>query len=140
VEVDGEVVGKIDRGLLILLGVKEGDDSRQGEYLAGKAAGLRIFNDDQGKMNRSLLEVGGAALVVSQFTLHADERQGRRPSFIAAAGPEVAEQLYKEFIGHLRTLGVPTESGVFGAMMQVSLCNDGPVTIMVKSKNEYTRK
>lgn len=140
VEVDSKVVGKIDRGFLIFLAAKEGDDSSQGEYLAGKVAGLRIFNDDEGKMNRSLLEVGGAALVVSQFTLHADERKGRRPSFIAAAGPEVAEQLYEEFIGHLRTLGIPTESGVFGATMQVSLCNDGPVTIMVKSKNEYARK
>jgi D-tyrosyl-tRNA(Tyr) deacylase len=140
VEVDGKVVGKVDRGLLILLGARDGDDSSQAEYLAEKVAGLRIFNDDAGKMNHSLVEVGGGALVVSQFTLHADERQGRRPSFIAAAKPEAAEKLYQEFIGRLRALGIPTESGIFGAMMQVSLCNDGPVTIMVKSKNEYTSK
>jgi len=137
VEVEGEVVGEISSGLLVLLGAREGDDSAQSEYLANKVANLRIFNDAQGKMNLSLLDVGGSVLVISQFTLHADERKGRRPSFIASAQPAVAEQLYLEFVAHLQALGVNTQSGVFGAMMEVSLCNDGPVTIMVKSKNEY---
>lgn len=137
VEVESEVVGEISSGLLVLLGAREGDDSGQDEFLANKVANLRIFNDAQGKMNLSLLDVGGSVLVISQFTLHADERKGRRPSFIASAQPAVAEQFYLEFVAHLQALGVNTQSGVFGAMMEVSLCNDGPVTIMVKSKNEY---
>ncbi len=120
--------GGIGPGLVVLLGVAEGDSAEDAERLAGKIARLRIFEDDAGKFDRSLLDTGGAALVVSQFTLLADAAKGNRPSFSAAARPEVAEPLYERFAAALRKLGVPTETGVFGARMQVELVNDGPVT------------
>jgi D-tyrosyl-tRNA(Tyr) deacylase len=123
--------GSIGAGLCVLLGVADGDTEADAEELAGKIARLRIFQNDEGKFDRSLLEVGGAALVVSQFTLLADTGKGNRPSFSAAARPEVAEPLYERFAGALRALGVEVATGVFGARMQVELVNDGPVTIVV---------
>lgn len=134
VSVDGETVGAIGPGLLILLGVGREDTSKDGEYLANKITGLRIFEDDEGKMNRSLIDMGGEALVVSQFTLWGDCRKGRRPSFGEAAPPEIAEKLYMEFVDQVSALGVPTATGRFRAMMMVSLVNDGPVTLIVESK------
>jgi D-aminoacyl-tRNA deacylase len=134
VRVEGASVGKIDGGLLILLGVLEGDGPAEVELLADKAAKLRIFRDDAGKMNRSLVDVEGAALVVSQFTLAADCRKGRRPSFNKAAAPERATELYELFCQMLRGLGVVVETGRFGAMMDVQLTNDGPVTISLDSE------
>ena len=135
VEIDGEVVGAIGPGFLVLLGVKPGDDQRAIDFLAEKIANLRIFPDDDGKMNRSLLEVGGAVLVVSQFTLYGDCRKGRRPSFIDAAPPDVAEPLYERFVARMRELGLKVETGRFAADMNVSLTNDGPVTLIVDSPN-----
>jgi D-aminoacyl-tRNA deacylase len=123
--------GAIDAGLCILLGVAAGDDAAAAERLAGKVARLRIFEDEAGKFGRSLLDTGGAALVVSQFTLLADSRKGTRPDFSAAAQPGVAEPLYERFCDALRELGIPVETGVFGARMAVSLVNDGPVTIIL---------
>jgi D-tyrosyl-tRNA(Tyr) deacylase len=128
------VVGEIETGILVLLGVSRVDNPEAAHYLAEKIANLRIFNDDAGKMNRSLLEIGGAALVVSQFTLYADTRGGRRPSFIQAAPPEQASPLYEEFVASLRSLGVPVKTGVFQMHMSVELVNDGPVTILVDSE------
>ena len=119
----------IGRGLVILLGIGPGDGEEGARYLAEKIANLRIFEDAEGKMNRSLLEVGGQAIVVSQFTLYADTRKGRRPSFTDAAPPETASPLVEHFAGLLRELGVPTQSGEFGAHMLVEIANDGPVTI-----------
>ena len=133
VEVDGSVVGEIDAGLLVLLGVGKGDTSAQAEYLAEKITGLRIFADDAGKMNRSVLETGGALLAVSQFTLYGDCRKGRRPSFDAAAPAEQARALYEHFVAAARRTGVRVETGVFQATMSVSLTNDGPVTLIVES-------
>ena len=127
VTVHGEVVGQIGRGLLVLLGVTAAE--AEAALLARKIAGLRVFEDDGGKMNLALADVGGAVLAVSQFTLYADVRKGRRPSFIAAARPEQAEPLYQRFCSLLRSEGVPVQQGVFQAEMQVSLINDGPVTI-----------
>jgi D-tyrosyl-tRNA(Tyr) deacylase len=132
--VDQEVVGQIDRGLLVLLGVAHADTPEQARWLAEKVAGLRIFNDAEGKMNLALADVGGAALVVSQFTLYGDCRKGRRPSFLDAALPEKAVPLYEAFMAALRAEGVRVEAGRFGAMMQVELVNDGPVTLIVDSK------
>jgi D-aminoacyl-tRNA deacylase len=123
--------GEIGRGLCVLLGVARDDTAAQAERLAGKVARLRIFENEEGKFDRSLLDVGGAALVVSQFTLIADTAKGNRPSFTAAAGPEVAEPLYERFCQALRDLAVPVETGVFGARMQVELVNDGPVTVIL---------
>jgi D-tyrosyl-tRNA(Tyr) deacylase len=123
--------GSIGRGLLILLGVAEGDDEAVARRLAAKVARLRIFEDDSGKFDRSLLDTGGAALVVSQFTLIAETAKGNRPSFSHAAAPDVAEPLYERFVDELRDLGVPVEQGVFGARMAVELVNDGPVTIVL---------
>jgi D-tyrosyl-tRNA(Tyr) deacylase len=131
VTVGGEVIGAIGRGLVVLVGVADGDDSGEVERLAGKVARLRVFADENGKFDRSLLDVGGDALVVSQFTLLADTRKGNRPSFTNAAPPEVAEPLVDAFCTRLRELGVPVESGVFGASMAVELVNDGPVTIVL---------
>ena len=132
VTVDGEIVGAIDAGLLLLLGVAPGDTAASAEWLAAKVAGLRIFADDAGKMNRSLLDVGGGALVVSQFTLYGDCRRGRRPSFVGAARPDLAEPLYERFCALLSAQGVATvERGVFGADMAVELVNDGPVTLIL---------
>jgi D-tyrosyl-tRNA(Tyr) deacylase len=129
VRVDGEVVGAIGPGLVILIGVGPADDESIADDLARKAAELRIFRDDEGRTNRSLLDVGGAALVVSQFTLYADTRRGRRPGFTGAAAPDLAERLYLAFADALRALGVSVATGRFGAEMSVSLVNDGPFTI-----------
>lgn len=132
VTVDGTVVGAIDHGLLILLGVAPADGPANIRWLTQKIAGLRIFEDEAGKMNRSLVDVGGAALVVSQFTLYGDTRKGRRPSFVKAAPPEVAEPLYEAFCDALAAMdGTRVERGVFGAHMDVRLLNDGPVTLVI---------
>jgi D-tyrosyl-tRNA(Tyr) deacylase len=132
VTVDGEVVGAIGPGLAILLGVTHDDGPDEADWLARKVAGLRIFEDREGKLNLSLLDVEGEALVVSQFTLYADARKGRRPSFIDAAQPEVAEPLVQRFSDTLRQHGIPTEMGVFGAHMLVEIFNDGPVTLILE--------
>jgi len=132
VSVDGKVVGKIGRGVMVLVGVREGDTMEEARWLASKIAGLRIFEDQGGKMNRSVLEIGGSALVVSQFTLYADARKGRRPSFVEAAKPEIADPLIQEFTEFLQAQGVPTETGIFQAMMLVEIHNDGPVTIILE--------
>ncbi len=133
VEVEGEVRGRIDRGLLVLLGVGRGDTRKEATWLADKIAGLRVFEDDAGKMNLSLEDVGGSMLVVSQFTLYGDCRKGRRPSFTGAAPPDEAERLYEVFVARLKEHGLPVEAGVFQAKMQVHLVNDGPVTLVVES-------
>jgi D-tyrosyl-tRNA(Tyr) deacylase len=132
VTVDEEVVGRIGLGMMILLGVKTGDTEAEAEWLAHKIAGLRIFADDEGKFNLSVQDVGGAALVVSQFTLYGDTRRGRRPSFTDAASPEVAESLVTRFVEYLRGEGLAVESGIFGAVMQVEIHNDGPVTLILE--------
>jgi D-tyrosyl-tRNA(Tyr) deacylase len=132
VSVGGEVVGAIEQGVVVLVGVTHGDTEVQAEWLAQKIAGLRIFEDREGKMNAGLLDVDGAALVISQFTLYADARKGRRPSFTNAARPEVAEPLVEHFIQTLRDHGVPVETGVFRAHMLVEIHNDGPVTILLE--------
>jgi D-tyrosyl-tRNA(Tyr) deacylase len=129
-----EVAGRIGPGLLVLLGVAKTDTAAEARWLADKVIGLRLFNDAAGKMNLSLTDVGGAVLVVSQFTLYGDCRKGRRPSFIDAAAPDLAVPLYEAFVAAVRAQGVPTESGRFGAMMQVELVNDGPVTLIVDSQ------
>jgi D-aminoacyl-tRNA deacylase len=133
VRAGGETVAQIEAGLLALVGVGEGDGAADVAWLVDKLAHLRIFEDCAGKMNHSLLESGGAALVVSQFTLYGDARKGRRPSFSAAARPEVAEGLIAQVVAGLRSLGVPAETGRFGAHMAVDLQNDGPVTIILES-------
>jgi D-tyrosyl-tRNA(Tyr) deacylase len=131
VTIGGEVVGAIGRGLVVLLGVAPDDTPERARWLADKVVGLRIFADDAGKMNRSLTDAGGSALIVSQFTLYGDCSKGRRPSFLGAAGPEVAIPLYETFIDAVKALGVPTATGRFGADMQVELVNDGPVTLIL---------
>jgi D-tyrosyl-tRNA(Tyr) deacylase len=131
VVVAGEVVGQIGRGLLVLLGVRTGDTEAQARWLADKIVGLRVFEDGQGKMNVSVADAGGSVLAVSQFTLYGDCEKGRRPSFIEAARPEVAEPLYEAFAHMMRLHGVPVATGRFGAMMQVELTNDGPVTLIL---------
>jgi len=133
VMVDGRTTGAIDQGLLILLGVHRDDTAADSSFLVDKTATLRIFNDDTGKMNRSVRDVCGSALVVSQFTLVGDWRKGRRPSFTAAATPDDSERLYRHFMDGLRTYGIPVARGEFGAMMQVELVNDGPVTFVLDS-------
>lgn len=133
VTVDGDVTGAIERGFLILLGVNQTDTQDDVIWTAGKVAGLRVFEDEDGKMNLDLSQVGGAALVVSQFTLYGDCRKGRRPSFVAAARPERAKSLYESFVAELRGLGISVETGIFQADMQVDLTNDGPVTLIVES-------
>ena len=137
VKVDGELVSEIGVGVLIFLGVAHDDTTTELEYIANKVANLRIFEDTEGKMNCSLLETGGAALVVSQFTLYGDCRKGRRPSFINAARPEVANALYEQFITALEKQNVPTQGGTFQAMMDVQLINDGPVTILLDSDKQF---
>jgi len=132
VTVKGQTVAEIAHGLVILLGIGQGDTEEQARFLAGKIASLRIFEDAEGKFNRSILEAGGAAIVVSQFTLYADIRKGRRPSFTEAAAPDVAAPLVDRFASDLRELGVPTQSGVFGAHMLVEIENDGPVTFWLE--------
>ena len=133
VEVDGAVVGEIGTGLLVLLGVAKSDTPADAEFLAAKITGLRVFADEAGKLNRSVVEAGGALLVVSQFTLYGDTRKGRRPSFDSAAPPEQARALYEHFAGSVRRLGLPVETGKFQATMAVSLTNDGPVTLIVET-------
>ena len=137
VKVDGELVSEIGAGLLIFLGIAHDDSQAEIDYIANKAANLRIFEDADGKMNCSLLETGGSALVVSQFTLYGDCRKGRRPSFIHAARPEAANALYEEFIAALKQLNIETYGGTFQAMMDVELINDGPVTILLDSDKQF---
>ena len=134
VTVDGEVTGQITKGFVLLVGVTHEDQEADAAYLADKIAHLRVFEDAEGKMNLSLLDVGGEILSVSQFTLYGDCRKGRRPSFIEAARPEQAIKLYEAFNGLLREKGIRVETGVFGAMMDVQLINDGPVTLILESK------
>lgn len=137
VSVGEEVVGKIGAGLLVLLGVGKEDVEADAEYLCVKITGLRVFEDESGKMNRSLLEAGGSMLTVSQFTLYGDVRKGKRPSFDEAAPPQLANQLYEYFVRKVREAGVSCETGRFQAMMQVELVNDGPVTILLDSKRAF---
>lgn len=137
VTVDGKVTGEIGPGLLVLLGVARGDSPAQADYLAAKVAGLRIFEDERGKMNRSISEIGGGVLVVSQFTLYGDVRRGKRPSFDQAATPEQAGELYEYFVQRLRAAGLPCETGKFQEMMSVELVNEGPVTILLDSSRGF---
>lgn len=132
VSVEGQIISSIGKGLLILLGVGHGDGEEQATFLAEKIANLRVFEDDQGKTNLSILDVKGEAIVVSQFTLYADARKGRRPSFTDAALPDVAEPLVDRFVHLLRGHGVPTQTGKFGAHMEVEIHNDGPVTVWLE--------
>ena len=137
VTVDGKLISEIGKGLLIFHGVAQGDTSTDLDYLRNKVANLRVFEDDEGRMNRSLLEIGGEALVVSQFTLYGDCRKGRRPSFIDAAPPDKAEVLYQQFIQVLSNTGISVKAGIFQAMMDVKLINDGPVTILLDSSKLF---
>jgi len=133
VVVDGKTVGEIGKGICLLLGVHTTDTSQQVDWMASKVSNLRIFEDDDGRMNRSLIDTGGSALVVSQFTLYGDCNKGRRPSFVEAARPEVAEPLYRDFCKRLELEGVPIATGIFGAKMEVTIVNDGPVTILLET-------
>ena len=133
IRVDGETVGEIGAGMLALVGVAEGDDEAAADRIAAKVAGLRIFSDAEGRFNQSVAEIGGAVLVVSQFTLISDVRKGRRPSFTGAARPELAEPLVERFAQQLEAEGLTVARGVFGAMMEVDLVNDGPFTVMIDS-------
>ena len=137
VTVGGEVVGEIGPGVLVLLGVGQGDTETSADYLSGKIVGLRIFEDDSGKMNKAVGEVGGRLLVVSQFTLYGDVRRGKRPSFDDAAPPETARTLYEYFVARIRGTGLTCETGKFQEMMQVELVNDGPVTILLDSSKAF---
>lgn len=137
VTVSGRVTGEIGPGLLVLLGVEEGDSLPDLHYITSKIRDLRIFADDDGKMNRSVLDLQGGVLVVSQFTLSGDARNGRRPSFAKAAPPQIARALYEEVVRELRTSGLRVETGEFQAMMQVALVNDGPVTILLDSRKTF---
>ncbi len=138
VDVDGVTVGAIQRGLLILLGVTHSDQEEDAEYLAEKVIGLRIFSDEAGKMNRSLLDAGGSLLVVSQFTLYGDCSKGRRPGFDHAARPEQARRLYEYFVARLKSSNITVETGVFQAEMEIQLINDGPVTFILDSRRSLT--
>ena len=135
VTIDGRLAGKIDQGLVVLLGVMRDDAENDADFLVKKIAGLRIFNDKNGKLNLSIKDIHGAALVVSQFTLCADTHKGRRPSFVRAAPPEKGSTLYEDFMKKLEVQGVPVQSGEFGAMMNVNIQNDGPVTIVLNSRD-----
>ena len=137
VEVDGEIVGKIGRGLLVLLGVEQEDTDRDLAYLADKTSHLRIFEDDAGKMNLSVADIGGEILVVSQFTLLGDCRKGRRPGFTRAAEPELADEFYRRFVDRLLQAGLPVATGIFRAHKQVARSNDGPVTMLRDSRKEF---
>ena len=139
VSVNDQIVGQCGHGLCILAGVRIGDTEAEAKWLASKVAGLRIFEDETGKMNRSVIDVGGSALVISQFTLYADARKGRRPDFVQAAPPDIAEPLVEKFVEFLRAEGAPVQTGVFGAMMLVAIHNDGPVTIIVERDREGER-
>lgn len=133
VTVNGKTAGRIDSGLLVLLGVGRGDTAKDAAYLAGKTAGLRIFGGSDGRMTKSVRDVGGSVLAISQFTLFGDVRRGLRPSFDGAADPGTAESLYEEYVARLRTAGLQVATGVFGAMMRVESVNEGPVTILLDS-------
>lgn len=137
VSVEGEIRGQIGAGFLVLIGVEEGDGDADFRYIAEKVPNLRVFEDEQGKMNRSLLDVGGELLAVSQFTLLGDARGGRRPSFITAARPETADPMYERLVAEWRARGIRVETGVFGAHMKVALVNDGPVTILLDSRRRF---
>ena len=137
VTVEGNIVSEIQKGLLVFLGVAQEDTPADVDYMASKIANLRIFEDDEGRMNLSILDIGGEALVVSQFTLYGDCRKGRRPSFIHAARPEKADPLYQAFMDEISRLGVPVKAGIFQAMMDVELINDGPVTMMLDSNKLF---
>ena len=134
VRIDDKIVGQIGPGLLVLLGISRSDDEKDADYLSDKIVHLRILEDEQGKMNRSLIETGGEIMVVSQFTLLGDCRKGRRPSFVEAAPAKTAEGLYEYFVGQLKSKGIPVATGRFQAKMAVSLVNDGPVTLILESK------
>lgn len=136
VEVDQQVVGEIARGVVVLLGVGEGDSMEDVHYMAKKISHLRIFPGEDGKMNRSLIDVNGAVLAISQFTLYADTRKGRRPSFIRAAKPDLGQELYERFVDELRDSGITVSTGIFQTDMQIELVNDGPVTIMMDSQTD----
>ena len=137
VSVDGKITSRIGMGLLVLVGIEEADNAEDIAWLSGKIVNLRIFDDEEGIMNRSVADVDGELLVVTQFTLHASTRKGNRPSYIRAAKPEMAVPLYEKFLFQLqKDLGKPVSSGIFGAMMKVSLLNDGPVTIIIDTKNK----
>ena len=137
VSVDGEIVGSIGKGLLVLLGIAKTDAQADADYLAAKVIGLRIFDDESGKMNLSVADVRGAILAVSQFTLYGDVRKGKRPSFAQAAPPQIANELYEYFVAKIRESGVACETGRFQALMQVELVNDGPVTILLDSGRAF---
>lgn len=137
VKVDNKIISEIEQGIMLLLGVEDSDEEKDLEYMVDKVVNLRIFSDDEGKMNKSLLDINGSILVVSQFTLLGDARKGRRPSFIDAARPEKAIPHYEEFIRRLKDKGIKTEIGEFGADMEVLICNDGPVTILLDSKKIF---
>ena len=137
VSIENQIVGSIDKGLLVLVGIEDGDTNEDIAWLSSKIVNLRVFDDDNGVMNLSVKEVKGEVLIVSQFTLHASTKKGNRPSYIKAARPEVAIPIYEAFIKQVETLlGKKVPTGQFGAMMQVSLCNDGPVTILIDTKNK----
>lgn len=137
VTVEGKVTGEIEKGLVVLLGVEEGDGEKDAKYMADKITGLRIFEDEEGKMNLSLREVGGKILAVSQFTLLGDARKGKRPSFTKAAAPEEANRLYRHFVNLVKQEGIQTEEGIFQADMLVKIYNDGPVTILLDSNKLF---
>ncbi|MGD9581368.1 MAG: D-aminoacyl-tRNA deacylase [Vampirovibrionia bacterium] len=132
VSVDNKITGQIDKGLLVLLGIDKGDNISQGEFIANKLVNLRIFADENGKMNKSIKDINGKMLIVSQFTLSGDCKKGNRPSFDTAEHPSIAEPLYEEFIQLVKKSGIEVETGIFGAMMEVSLINDGPVTFILE--------
>lgn len=132
VEVDGQTIGQIEQGALVFVGITHNDTATQVTYLANKLIHLRIFQDDRGKMNQSLVDQKGSVLIISQFTLYADCNEGRRPSFIQAAPPDIAKPLYEQFVTEVRRAGIPVETGLFGAEMNVSLRNDGPMTLLLE--------
>jgi len=136
VRVEGQGVGEIGPGLLLLVGVRQGDTLKEAQWLVQKCLGLRIWPDDSGKMDRSVVDIGGSVLAVSQFTLYGDASRGRRPDFVQAARPEVAKPLFDAFVEGVRAAGVPVETGVFGAHMEVELVNDGPVTLIIDREAE----
>jgi D-tyrosyl-tRNA(Tyr) deacylase len=137
IEVGGDTVSELEHGLLVYLGVTEKDGAESVRYVAEKVAHLRIFEDEDGKMNRSVIETGGGVCVVSQFTLYGDTRKGRRPSYNRAAPPEAATPIYESFVSHLSNLGLEVKTGVFGAMMNVGYVNPGPVTILIDSEKQF---